>query len=486
MSEMKLTDVGPVRELIIPLEPGTITLLKGPNNSGKSRTLDAASRALGGDDKIAARHDAGKPGRIEFGDLTMTVGRSTRKTGQTECLGLAGRFDVSELIDPPQKTADLADAHRTKVLCRLTGVEADLNTYEQLHSCLITDDLRNETDAVDLANAVKRLFESSRRYAEKNADQHRGEAKAAKEAVGDTDLAAECDSEKLQAELQEAMTAKTRLEEAAKAARENNERVAEAQDAIEKAEAEYAGPSVADALATFNKHAEAADAAHTAMEEAQRLYKEHGERARESRQIHAAAATHENTMSSWKDQVAKGEMPEPTAEDHIAAGMDVDEAQEAVEAGALIRKAREHNAAYITAHDGALGAEKEAKHWEEAAAQVWPTLAKMLDVDGMELRDGRWYIDVDGREQLFHDQSDGFRTTAAIDLLATTARKAEPDRPIIAVLQQPNWEALDEDNRKKVAQKVHDTDISLVTAEADHVWPDGERTELRAETFEGG
>ena len=198
------------------------------------------------------------------------------------------------------------------------------------------------------------------------------------------------------------------------------------------------------------------------------------------------AVSHAASLAVCKDHVAKGETPEPTGIELHDTTERVAEAREAVEQGAIIRKAREHNAAYITAHDAELGAKKEAAHWEEAAAAVWPTLAKMLDVEGMELRDGRWYIDVDGREQLFHDQSDGFRTTAAIDLLATTARKAEPDRPIIAVLQQPNWEALDEDNRKKVAQKVHDTDISLVTAEADHVWPDGERTELRAETFEGG
>ena len=60
-----------------------------------------------------------------------------------------------------------------------------------------------------------------------------------------------------------------------------------------------------------------------------------------------------------------------------------------------------------------------------------------------------------------------------------------PDRPIVAVLQQPNWEALDEDNRKAVARLVLDKDISLVTAEADHVWPEGVKTELRAETFGG-
>ncbi len=52
-----------------------------------------------------------------------------------------------------------------------------------------------------------------------------------------------------------------------------------------------------------------------------------------------------------------------------------------------------------------------------------------------------------------------------------------------ADLSEEEGEALDEDNRKRVAEKVRDTAISLVTAEADHVWPDGERTELRAETF---
>ncbi len=493
MSTMKLTDVNPVKYMELEFVPGEIKLLRGPNNSGKSCTLRAISRALGGDDKISQRHDAGKPGRIEFGDLTLTVGASTRKKGQTECLGLAGRFDVSELIDPPQKTADLADAHRTKVLCRLTGVEADLNTYEQLHSCLITDDLRNETDAVDLANAVKRLFESSRRYAEKNADQHRGEAKAAKEAVGDTDLAAECDSEKLQAELQEAMTAKTRLEEQAKAARENNERVCQAQKDLGEIESTYKGPTVEEAhqlrSASDDKVGDSLSRlanAQQALRVAEESRRQADAELSQNNQRLEVAVSHAASLAVCKDHVAKGETPEPTGIELHDTTERVAEAREAVEQGAIIRKAREHNAAYITAHDAELGAKKEAAHWEEAAAAVWPTLAKMLDVEGMELRDGRWYIDVDGREQLFHDQSDGFRTTAAIDLLATTARKAEPDRPIIAVLQQPNWEALDEDNRKKVAQKVHDTDISLVTAEADHVWPDGERTELRAETFEGG
>ena len=495
MSTMKVTDVGPVKELAIPLEPGTITLLRGPNNSGKSRTLDAASRALGGEEKIAARHDAGKPGKIEYGDLTMTIGRSTRTKGQTECLGLAGRFDVSELIDPPQKTADLADAHRTKVLCRLTGVEADGAVFASLspnkEPLTGTD---KDNDACDLAGVYKRWFEVKRREVDREADHQRGEAKAAKEAVGDTDLDGECDSEALQTKLQEAMTARTRMEEQTKAARENNERVAEAKAAIKDAEDAYGGPCVDDAAAAVADYALDADTIAKERDIAQAVLRTIAEKsdkldfkANLAKSALAEATRHDAVVAEWKTQVAKGETPPPLTTNITYTEDAVADAHQAVEAGALIRKAREHNAAYITAREETEKAEKESEHWAKAATEVWPTLAKMLDVEGMTLRDGRWYVDVDGRELLFHDQSDGFRTTAALDLLATTARKAEPDRPIVAVLQQPNWEALDADNRKRVAQKVRDTAISLVTAQADHeAWPEGERPELRAETFDNG
>ena len=101
------------------VEPVRI-LSANQNANLKSIFLDAVSRLAEGKGKLPLR-DGRKKGEVEGFGAHITIGRSTRHSGEFEILNLEGRFNLSELVDPKLKSPEACDRARIKALLRLNN-----------------------------------------------------------------------------------------------------------------------------------------------------------------------------------------------------------------------------------------------------------------------------------------------------------------------------------------------------------------------------
>ena len=67
---IEVADIGPVERLSIKVAPG-VTVLHGMNDSGKSLTIEAVQKLLGGKQKVTQRDDAESSGYVEGLGVTI-------------------------------------------------------------------------------------------------------------------------------------------------------------------------------------------------------------------------------------------------------------------------------------------------------------------------------------------------------------------------------------------------------------------------------
>jgi energy-coupling factor transporter ATP-binding protein EcfA2 len=190
MNAISIKNIGPIEKLDIPLPPdGGVVVLRGANGAGKTTALEATQRVLGGNHQLSCR-DGSERGTIDGLGVKITVGRSTRKTGDLEAIHLEGKLSIAELVDPGLKSPEAADAKRIKALVSLSDVDADERLFvqeigEELYSVAVSND-KAGMDLLEMSARIKQDLQGYARRCEREAESHQGQAKAYKVAAGET------------------------------------------------------------------------------------------------------------------------------------------------------------------------------------------------------------------------------------------------------------------------------------------------------------
>lgn len=128
--EVTVKNVGPVQKCSIPIpEEGGVVVLYGANGSGKSETLTAIDKMLGRNADIADPRDGQDRGSVEGLGVTLTVGRSTRRTGELEVVALDSKLSVADLVDPGIKDPVAADEKRMRAVLSVLQVRPVLDDW---------------------------------------------------------------------------------------------------------------------------------------------------------------------------------------------------------------------------------------------------------------------------------------------------------------------------------------------------------------------
>ena len=458
-----LVNVAPIERLAIPLPPSGVVVLHGRNGLGKSHALAAVDSLVSGRGKVPCRDGAAK-GLVEGFGARLTIGRSSRRTGEAEVASLEGRLDISQLVQPPIKEEEAADRTRIKALIQLAGASADIAHFARILpegtalGQLIPPSEQSD-DPVILAGRIKRALEAEARRAERAAEEARGKAAALQgeaAACGCDRQALDLRRDKAEAALQAALVAakeiETRAAEARKAAA-RAEKAAEAMAALRQSQAAGDDP---EALA--REESELTD--HVAkLEKALAVAQERRSQVR--RRLSEA-----RTVRSQIEQLERivSAVPEPIDEAQIAAASeavaqaraDYDRAVQAERAWALARRADEQRQA-------AAAAEREALVLRDAAQATDGVLSELVGQVTSRLRvaDGRLVVDTDRGAEPFGELSPGERWRIAIEIAAE-----QLGRGGLVTIPQEAWEALDPTNRAEVADIAAKVGVLILTAEA--------------------
>lgn len=491
MTTATARNVGPVSEISIPIpDGGGIVVFRGANGTGKSTVLDTIQAAVSGSGKVPVRDGALNAQFDGFG-VTMKIGRSARRIGECEVHSLESRFDLSALVDPGIADPEKADAHRIKALVALVSAKADAELFYPLaggpdeFDAIVSPAAVTHTDLLLMAGAIKRDFEAASRKAANEAGTAKARADAARKSAEGVDVAAKCDGAALQKELEIAVGAKAKIE-AEQLGMARTIRAAEAsRQQLNRSRETYTGPSAEDAADADGLSRRALALAESAVRAAQLALRD-AERSEDAARREASAAAgvaqsakqHAEMIATWQAQIdAAASLAPVNAGDVIRAQGSVEDAREAVENGAIVRRAKAALVAADVAEEERATHEAEADALRNAAKGVDDVLSSVVAKSGVPLRiepvENRMRLTLETKRgrTCFGELSDGERWRLALDIAIQAVGQGGE-----ITLAQHAWEGLDFDNRRAIAQQARDGGILIYTAQADE-------GELRAEIF---
>lgn len=494
-----IKNVGPVEDVTIPLTDGVV-VLRGMNDSGKSTTLEALSRLLGGDARIKRRY--GTPhGVVEGLGATIRVVASPRQTGEVQAWAIEGKLALAALVDPGIADPVAADRKRVKALLTIQGVTADATLFHDLFEspeafdAIASTGARNAADVVEMAGLLKRDAELAARKLEDDATAADGKASGCRESAGEIDTTVETEAEKLQADLEAAIREEARLGQQQADADEAAARIKQAKIRLAGAQADYQGPSEVEAAAIVST----AERAEIEADEAEQVAKQ----AHERTVVAVADAEHRRALADeclmtarQHDKVVaecvaamSGTMVMPPDDDMLdRAAVATSDARLDVEAGALARRAVTQLAQADGHQQAAEAARTHAQQLRDAAAGTFDVLAEVIESDVLlPVSDDkgrfRLAVEVDGADQrkYYHDLGPGERWTRALTEGANRVRALGAEGLAILVIPQPAWEGLDWRNREIVDAHCRALGVTVLTGEASK--QPGDDAAIRGEVF---
>lgn len=480
---IEITDVGPINRLRIAVpDGGGIIVLRGCNGTGKTTALQAAEALVRGSGSLETR-DGASVGRVDGLGATLVLGRRTTRAGEIEVSSLEGRLNISDLVDPHMKDQSAADRQRIKALVSLAGTEPTQAQFaavigEKLAS-YISQSTWASKDLLDVAAKAKRDLESAARQKETESVLREGQAKAAAESVAGVDLNAPHDEQVLRDAHSAASVKYSRLEQQNQSAEQAQQNIAQAQKNIEAIRSGYSGPTIADAKAAHEAAlAKASESAAVVRELESKLAdaKVKLNAAMESAKAAARVVIHAQEfqeMIGEYEKILLSVAPQPIPQAEMdQASKSVQQAAEAIELGAIVRRAINERSKAEECRKMASAAATEAANLRIAASQIDDVLSRAVACEQLAVRDGRLYYRNHKRgEVLFDELSEGERWTLAFDVAAPFVGKNG-----LLVLPQMAFESLDPTNRAHVANLARQHQIVVLTAEA----TDGE---LRSEAL---
>jgi hypothetical protein len=473
---IELKDVGPVKHLRFDVpENGGIVVLKARNGRGKTKTLEAVETAMKKSGNLDVR-DGALGGRVDAFGVTLTVGRNTRRRGELEVMSLEGRLSVAELVDPGMKDDGAADTRRIKALVTLARVLPSAELFYGLAGGkdsflkVVSTNAMASDDLVTMASRIKADFEKAARGEESQAEHEEGRARGAREAAAGVDTTVEHNPTVLQANLEIAVREESRLKSEAESHKTAAEAAERAQAQLDDAEASYSGPSFEEAVAAERRAASEMDDATRAVKDAEEALA----RAKAALvtaktkhttafEAHRIAEQHQQMVSKWRQQIAASIPPEPSADTLAAASAQVKATRQALEQGAIVRRAKEQIAESDRHAAMAKGHRESAAQLREAAKGTDQVLSEVVAKTGSPLRveAGRLVLDTGRGATFFADLSMGERWRIALDI----AIDAVGSKGVLTIPQEA-WEACDPFNRQAIAEHVAGRGVVVLTAEA--------------------
>jgi hypothetical protein len=489
---IELTDLGPVERLTLPLpEPGGVVILRGRNDVGKSKALEATARLLGGADHVEAR-DRCAFGQIEGLGVRLRVAKTPRKTGELEAVSIDGQLSIADLVDPRIADPDRADVQRIRALVALSGAKADLDQFAALLPggkdealAIFAEETTKATDLLEMAARVKRDLEREARTQAAAASNAEAEAAALRNKPEELDLTAEADADTLRDRLMNAVGRRAQITHQATVAAEAATRAQEASQRLDQEAATYQGPTAEEAETFLETSHDEEGIASQLLLEAEAAVHNAGRRfanAQTDRKAAeaglAAAKDHERVVATCRATIASlSNVPAPKPGDATAADAAVQAAQAAADRGALIREQRRKEREAAALDERAAKAREAASSYRDSAKATDDLLSQAVDSPRFSIKAGRLMTQHDGRGEVpYHDRSTGTRWKLAIAEAAEKARKLHPGERVLIPVPQEAWESLDPQNRRDVADHCKALGVVLFTAEA----TDGK---LRAEVF---
>lgn len=478
IEEITLSNVGPIERASFPfIREGGVVVLKGPQGAGKSITLEALNAAATGKGRVPVK-DGELRGEVSAFGVTMTIGKSTRRSGEPEVVSLEGKLSAADLVDPGIASPDAADSKRIKALIQLANVKPSAELFHGLinggreeFEKLVTPATLESDDLVVMAERIKRDLESKARNEESQAEHAEGRARGAREAATGIDTSAEADGVVLQTALEGAIREESKLKSEAEAAQKATKAAKLAKDQLEDAESSYLGIPLADAIADEATQKTVAEEAEAKVRDAERVLAEAKADFAQARNDYSQAIAarknaekHESMVKQWRDQIAASIPPAPSADQLADATERVSRARHAVEQGALVRKAKEHLAEDVKHRETAQAHRKKAAQLREAAKGTDEVLSDVVAKTGTPLRveAGRLVITTPrGKKTLFAELSDGERWKLALDI----AIDAVGSRGFLTIPQWA-WGELQPENKRKIAEHLRERGVLAYTAEA--------------------
>ena len=433
MSKVIAENIAPIHEWSgnVPEEGGAV-VLTGKSEVGKSRLTNAIIRlATGIKDYDVAVTDGEESGELSFAGGTLKVGRNVRVTGQCEYFAVDPVF-LNRLIDPGIKDESAADASRVEALIELAGVKADCDLFVDLCESkeefeeIMPADLCEEVSLVKMGARVARVFQERARVSEKESEQEEGKAIAKRGSTTELDLTAESDGKVLQLLLEKTIQSESDLKakdaDAVRAAglAEN------AKKQLEAVAATYTGKTLEQALADHKLAVAEQQSADDKVSQLQSQLSEAQKAAGAARNAvdlavsnGRAARQHEESMKAWREQLAASIPPRVDPADLAKASQSVLEARQAVENGALIRKAKELTSEVSGHAEKAKTLKAKAKRLRDAADGTDDILSRAVASAKCPLKvhRGRLVMDTDRMEkEPFARRSAGARAKVAIDI----------------------------------------------------------------------
>jgi hypothetical protein len=474
--EITITNVGPVESLRLKVPvSGGLVVLKARNGRGKTKSLEAIESAVNGRGKVEVR-DGALSGSVEAFGVNIKVGRKTTRSGELSVTSLEGRLDVATLVDPQVKDPGAADARRIKALIQLSGVKPSPELFyelaggrEALEQFASPTTLESD-DLVLMAERLKRELESAARKEEDRAEHAEGRARGARESAAGVDVSGECDREKLQAALEQAIRHESELRTQRESAHKAERAAKLAKDKLEDAELSYSGKSAEDLRAEesrWTQQVETDTAKVRAAEEALRLATQKAAETR-AELAHTIAArkqaeSHEASIAALKQQLAESIPTAPTDEAIQAAAEQLAKAREAVEQAGIVRRAKEQLATAEKHAGEAQSHRQQSAKLRNAAKATDEVLSEAVQRSGTALRveAGRLVLNTKRGATYYGELSHGERWKLALDI----AIEAVGERGVLTIPQEA-YESLDPTNRRMIAEHVVGRGVVILTAEA--------------------
>lgn len=156
----------------LPEGQGGVKLLRGSNGAGKTTALLCLNALLGKKASLVPTEGAPK-GIIEGLGRTISIQKRASANGDVEVPNLEGRFDFSDLVEPPIKDAEARNKARIRSLVGLTGgtaTEADFyelfGGQEAFEAVIAGEEIPESGDVLELADYLKKQTESLARLEE--------------------------------------------------------------------------------------------------------------------------------------------------------------------------------------------------------------------------------------------------------------------------------------------------------------------------------
>lgn len=490
---LNIINIGNVREFTfdMPDGEGGVCVLRGPNAAGKSTVLLALEGIINRHSRLKVT-DHAERGSAEFDGARVSVTSQNRHTGEIESETLGGRFSIASLIDTPFKDSSAADAHRIKVLHGLSGTKVEPDIFYELaggqetFEMIVSEKTRQSGDPLEIAQKLHKGLHGRARDEERSASHEEGHAQSCEESAEGVDVTAEHRSTPLQLALTEAVTDKTRLWNQAQAAERAKQQAADATSARQEAEANYSGPSPANALAKSKGGRERLAECDNAVAEARKATAvaeaNLGAAEREMEQLddaHDVADNHAHAMDIWQGTIeAAADVESPTDDQIDSATVYVESATADVERGIEIRKAIESNQRAAEHKATAETHRKAAAQLREAAKSVDDVLSKTIPEGPLRYEVGRLVLDTErGKGVPYSECSQGER--CRISLGYVTRNLGEGG---VHAVEQSFWQDLDYPSRCEFADLCAELKIWIVTAEVSS--RPGDPKELTAAKFE--